>query len=283
MTGTQPLPSIDFDSLVSVGEKLVGMILCAQSNDQWRTEDLQNGWTKQKDVDPDPPEELESVLNQLRIPQSREFIRPAFMDQDKPFVDSNGNPDTPATGGYYHNIMIPFGHAIIANANFFPKYKAPGKSLPPLHHWSDVVWLSWAAEAGNGAKNLRYIFHSNIITQSTRDLLEYIRGAKPDNLNLPWPGVVYDPVTTKEGKAILATSHGQRVAYLLADHSDVLGRRVPVANVITVSSEEMDDGNDGMDGSSDSDSDDGSFLYYYILWELREATGADTPSQGALS
>ena len=179
--------------------------------------------------------------------------------------------------------MIPSGHAIIANANFSPKFKAPGKSLPPLHRWSDVVWLSWVAEAGNEAKNLRYIFHNNIITQSTRDLLEYIRGAKPDNLNLPWPGVVYDPVTTNEGKAILATNHGQRVAYLLADHSDVLGRKVPVANVFTVSSEEMDDGNDGMDGGSDSDvdSDDGSFLYYYILWELRDATGADTPTQGA--
>ena len=67
------------------------MILRSQSNNQWRTEDLQNGWTKQKNVDPDPPEELESVLNLLRIPHD---IRPAFMDQDKPFVDSNGNRDT---------------------------------------------------------------------------------------------------------------------------------------------------------------------------------------------
>ena len=75
----------------------------------------------------------------------------------------------------------------------------------------------------------------------------------------------------------MATSHGQGVAYLLKDHSDVLGRRVPVARVFTVAGGVVDGSEGALDDDFDGDSDDGDdfddedFLYYYILWELRDA------------
>ncbi|KAL8781439.1 MAG: hypothetical protein Q9213_005990 [Squamulea squamosa] len=268
--------AIDFDHLVCTGEKLLDLILSAQPKDQFKPEDLQNGWTRKENVNPVAPDELEHVLNQLRIPQGRADIKPAYYNQDKEFTDL-GNHKMPPTGGYYHNMIIPAGHAIIAAEIYSPKLKAPGKPFPQLHRWSDVTWLCWLAEAGHEAGNLKYIIRSNIVTQSTRDVLEYIHGARQDDMQLPWPGVTYDPQTTREGKAILATSHGRGIAYLIADHSDVLGRKTPVARVFTVSSEEVYEDEDMDDGS---DFDDNSFLYYYILWELHDAGNA--PAQRPL-
>ncbi|KAL8768244.1 MAG: hypothetical protein Q9209_005474 [Squamulea sp. 1 TL-2023] len=179
----------------------------------------------------------------------------------------------PPTGGYYHNRIITAGHAIIAVKNYSSKFKALDRPFPQLNRWSDVVWLSWLTETGSAARNLKYIIRSNIVTRSTRDVLEYIRGARQDDMQLPWPGVTYDPQTTREGKALLATSHGQGIAYLVGDHSDVLERKMPVARVFTVSSEEIYEDEDMNDNS---DFDDNSFLYYYILWELHHASNERT-------
>ncbi|KAL8888867.1 MAG: hypothetical protein Q9215_003778 [Flavoplaca cf. flavocitrina] len=268
---------LDFELLVCTGGQLLEMIMNAPANNPWVQEDLQNGWTKREDVVAEPPQELDFVLDSMGISRSYIDVKPAYWNQDKTFVDADGNPDTPATLGYYHNKMIPSSGTIIAEANYSPKFKAPNQPLPPLNRWSDIVWLSWVAEAGADASNLILILRNNIITQSTRDLLEFIHSARPDDLQLPWPGIAYDPRSTKEGKAILATSHGQGVAYLLKDHSDVLGRRVPVARIFTVAGGAADGSEGALDDDFDGDSDDGDdfddedFLYYYILWELRDA------------
>lgn len=91
-------------------------------------------------------------------------------------------------------------------------------------------------------------------------------------------------MSTEEGLALLATSHGQGIAYLIADHSQVLGRKIPMARIFT----ELPGGFTDDEGSSSSSegalsSDDakgsegtkfwewGGQTYYYILWELRDS------------
>ncbi|KAL8865989.1 MAG: hypothetical protein Q9198_009080 [Flavoplaca austrocitrina] len=143
------------------------MIMNAPANNPWVQEDLQNGWTKREDVVAEPPQELDFVLDSMGISRSYIDVKPAYWNQDKTFVDADGKPDTPATLGYYHNKMIPSSGTIIAEANYSPKFKAPNQPLPPLNRWSDIVWLSWLAEAGSEASNLILILRNNIITQPT--------------------------------------------------------------------------------------------------------------------
>ena len=64
------------------------------------------------------------------------------------------------------------------------------------------------------------------------------------------------------------------MAYLVADHSDVLGRRVPFARMFTV---------DTTDSDEDSESSEVGLggIYYYILWELRDTVSGNAPTTTA--
>ncbi|KAI4281388.1 MAG: hypothetical protein L6R38_003722 [Xanthoria sp. 2 TBL-2021] len=279
---------IDYDRLVCKGRMLLNMILHSQPVDYyWSLEALKNGWTWRRNVLAAPPEELFGPLGKLGVPTDVHSVHSIYLKQDKPFMDSFGILNNAPTTGLYYNTFIPSGGTIIAESNFSPKFKAgfgSGRRYPPLWRWSDIIWLLWTHEAGLlGTPNLRYIFRANIITPETRELIEYIEVEKEDQLHLPWPGHTYD-MSTEEGLALLATSHGQGIAYLIADHSQALGRKIPMARIFT----ELPGGVTDDEGSSSSSegalsSDDakgsegtrfwewGGQTYYYILWELRDS------------
>lgn len=210
----------------------------------------------------------------------------------------------PATNGFYNSKYIVGTKnkgAIVAEANFSPTFqrqRAGSKAeIPALNRWSDVVWFLWSKEAGDQAGNLRYIFRDNARNEVTRAIIEKIHGLEdhPDTLDLPWPGRTYD-MRTEDGKALLATPQGIGVAYLIKDHSDVLGRKIPLARVFTVDnrppavSGSSDSGDESeSSSSSDSDSSDSSSsssgassggppVYkwdYYVVWELRDTARGD--------
>ncbi|KAL8725976.1 MAG: hypothetical protein Q9166_007010 [cf. Caloplaca sp. 2 TL-2023] len=265
--------AIDYDELVCRGRKLLKMIEQGPPADYvWHPEALGNGWTWKRNILGAPPEELFASLRKLGVPTDVDNVHSIFLRQDKPFMDSGGHLNTPATEGSYYNTFIPSGNTIIAESNFSPAFKAPGKKLPPLWRWSDVIWLLWTHEAGSlyNARNLKYIFRSNIVTPATRELIEYIEVVPADKLNLPFPGNAYD-MNSEEGLALLATSHGQGIAYLIADHSHVLGRKVPLARIFTTNPSDLE-GSDAVSSASDSSGSDNYWdqTYYYILWELRD-------------
>lgn len=211
----------------------------------------------------------------------------------------------------YHNKYIPDPSkgAIISEANFSPRFKAgPTAEIPPMNRWSDIVWLLWAKEAGDQAKNLRFIFRDKVNGNVTRGIIERIHQLEdhPDTLDLPWPGHTYD-MRTDDGKALLGTPHGIGVAYLIRDHSNVLGRKIPFVHVFTVSNEPpplsgsegggSESGNENSDeeesessessSESESSSSSGSSgssdqpVYkwnYYLVWELRDTARGDVVS-----
>lgn len=129
--------------------------------------------------------------------------------------------------------------------------------VPALHRWSDVVWQNWTDIAGSEARNLRYIIQENIITPEVRKLIEYIEVEdQPDSLNLPWPGNVYN-MSSEDGLALLGCPHGLGAMWLVVDHSNVLGRKIPTVRVFTVESSERP----------------GLRLFrwlYYLVYELRD-------------
>ncbi len=108
------------------------------------------------------------------------------------------------------------------------------------------------------AKKLRYIFQANIVTQSTKDIMERVAGIQRGKLNVPWPGRTFD-MSTEEGQALLATSPGVGVAYMIKDHNDVLGRKIPFAGIFTIE-RPRESGSRSRPVEAD----------YHILWELRD-------------
>ncbi|KAL8786034.1 MAG: hypothetical protein Q9213_003016 [Squamulea squamosa] len=156
---------------------------------------------------------------------------PALRDLNIPY-----DQDTPQTNGAFVNLFVLAAResAIIAVNNYSLKvYAVPGSPLPILHRWSDVVWQNWTAIAGNDASQLRFIMHQDVFTSSTRKLMEYVEVVEKDNLDLPWPGQTYD-MRSDDGKALLGPVHGLDVAWLIIDHSDVLGRKLPAIRIFTV-------------------------------------------------
>lgn len=103
---------------------------------------------------------------------------------------------------------------------------------PVLNRWSDIAWLLWSQKAGNRAGGLRNIVQEVITTPLTRALIEYIEVAEPDNLDLPYPGTIYD-MRTNDTKALLASPHGIGVAFMLKDHRNILGPRWPAVRIFT--------------------------------------------------
>ncbi|KAL8933167.1 MAG: hypothetical protein Q9216_006493 [Gyalolechia sp. 2 TL-2023] len=296
--------AVNYRSYVCKGDVALGMIIQDPPATQtWTQQDLtNNGWTTVNDVK-EVSADLLPALQGLGVPHAPDRIHPVFADQQNPYTDRNGHPNTPPTQGFYHSKYIPDANkgAIISEASFSPRFKAgPTGEIPRLNRWSDIVWFLWAREAGEQAKNLRYVFRDKINNDETRGIIDKIHqlDEHPDTLDLPWPGHTYD-MRTDDGKALLGSPHGIGLAYLIRDHSDVLGRKIPFAHVFTVSNappslsgsegeesessseeseEEESESSESSESSSDSGSSGGPPVYrwnYYVVWELRDTARGD--------
>ncbi len=108
--------------------------------------------------------------------------------------------------------------------------------VPELNRWSDVVWFLWAKYAGGDAKNLRYIVRDVVTNLNTKGVIDQITGSETNAFYLPWPGKTFDiskppsdcGKSRTEGdlaRALLGTAHGAGIAWMMADHKDILGDR----------------------------------------------------------
>ncbi|KAL8760815.1 MAG: hypothetical protein Q9184_003019 [Pyrenodesmia sp. 2 TL-2023] len=250
----------------------------APSTRVWTQQDIDNAWQTRR-IAGRTSLDLDTPLNELGIPHTERDVQAYFADQDVPFTDQHGRQNTRATGGYYRNAFIPhpLRGTIIAERNYSPRTQVdpPTAEVPPLHRWSDMVWIFWTRAAGAQASNLRFIFRHGVANGVTRAIIDHVTGSKDGEFRSPWPGRTFD-MRADDGKALLGTPHGIGVAYLIADHSDVLGRKIPFARVFTAEDDEnLEDRRRQI--TSDIDGDDGDDFQYYILWELRDTTTGDGP------
>ncbi|KAL8929290.1 MAG: hypothetical protein Q9208_001373 [Pyrenodesmia sp. 3 TL-2023] len=140
-----------------------------------------------------------------------------------------------------------------------------------------MVWILWTRAAGAQASKLRFIFRDGVANGVTRAIIDLVTESEDGEFRSPWPGKTFD-MRTDAGKALLGTPHGIGIAYLIADHSDVLGRKIPFARVFTAEDDE-DLQDRRRQTTSDDDGDDEHAFPYYILWELRDtATGDRLPT-----
>ncbi|KAL8767900.1 MAG: hypothetical protein Q9209_005686 [Squamulea sp. 1 TL-2023] len=224
-----------YDEAVCKGEQALNKILNnPPSTRVYTQQDQIDAWAptqRRGGVSP----ELYPALRDLNIPYDQDTVRGVATFQSK-LISISNDQIHPQTNGAFDNLFIPAGResAIIAVNNHSPKaYAVPGSPLPALHRWSDVVWQNWTAITGNNARQLRFVIHQDVFTSPTRKVMEYIEVAEKDKLDLPWPGQTYD-MRSDDGKALLGTVHGLGVAWLIIDHSDVLGRKIPAIRIFTV-------------------------------------------------
>ena len=133
----------------------------------------------------------------------------------------------PAIFGFYQNVFNVKSGVIIADSNFGPDYEkrfGTAAETVPLKQYSDVVFLAWQKQAGDNIKNLKHVFRHKIVNPATQNLLTAVLDKRNEKLKT-WPGTKISMVES-DARAILGTSNGHGVAYLLAQHKEQLGVKV---------------------------------------------------------
>ncbi|KAL8996609.1 MAG: hypothetical protein Q9188_006532 [Gyalolechia gomerana] len=265
---------VNYQDYVCKGERALGMIINnPSSTHEWTKQDIDGAWEIQPGGSRTPLD-LEAPLNSLRIPHTANDVKVWYADQNKPFTDQRGRPNNRPTNGYYYNAFIPdaLRGTIIADQNYSPRSQVEmsNREVPPLNRWSDIVWILWTRVAGDQASKLRFVFRAGVVNDISRAIIDRATRSRDGEFRSPWPGRTFD-MRTDDGKALLGTPHGIGIAYLIADHSDVLGRKIPFARVFTA-----DDYQDRRRQVSEVGSD--VYTYpYYLLWELRDTATGDRP------
>ncbi|KAM0718204.1 hypothetical protein Q7P37_006536 [Cladosporium fusiforme] len=190
--------------------------------------------------------ELGDAFRDLEIPADEEEDKDGDEDMDDFEDDTNGikhgfihdknsrvgDHSYPATEGSYEHVFNIAGGVIAAVNSHNPSTMTQprpgtGDELVPLKQWSDVTFLSWQKYAGDGIKNLKYVFQSTIMNDDTNDVVRGIL-EKREEVMEAWPGLKI-PMNEKDAQALLGTPNGRGVAWLLIQHKEQLGLKVPDA------------------------------------------------------
>ncbi|KAL8781326.1 MAG: hypothetical protein Q9203_001241 [Teloschistes exilis] len=203
----------------------------------------ESGWTLNEGYPKIIDDDLKGPIAQLGISTDPAGLYRVAAQQFSPFTNQNGQPQDDPSGGQYLQDYIPASGTIIAAENISPlqnlityfrdSSQPPATAeqmrdlLPPLNRWSDIVWFVWAQKSGGDdrAGGLRYIFRDNIINNDTKGVIDQVFHIPSYSFDLPWPGKTFDIASEDDGKALLGTPHGAGIAWMMADHRDVLGPR----------------------------------------------------------
>ncbi|TDZ31108.1 hypothetical protein C8035_v001470 [Colletotrichum spinosum] len=141
--------------------------------------------------------------------------------------------------GSYKNVANPYSGAFIFDVNYSPTHEiAKAKELkkkkpetkvgdvPDLDTLSDIAYFQWTdacAYKGKSPKDLKVIFRSGIEYKPTFDIA--IEALKEKNhKRVPgWNERAVFPMTSRQGQAILGSTHGSGTAWMLIQHKDGLG------------------------------------------------------------
>ncbi|KAK0936646.1 hypothetical protein LTR29_011797 [Friedmanniomyces endolithicus] len=183
-------------------------------------------------------------------------------------------PNTPygITGADYENQFNPVSGMLFCFLNYSPrymitKYGHPGPP-PPLSRLSDVLWFQWAdacQTSGQHVGNIRYFWRHGIADKTTIQIMRVV-DAMPGEGVLEYPGKdYYMNAVNRDGeiaRAFLGSSNGHAVAFFLAQHEHLIGKRLTVEKVRWFGDEDDEYGL--------------SFLFYIV--EVPEADDALTPT-----
>ncbi|KAH0424577.1 hypothetical protein CcaCcLH18_11460 [Colletotrichum camelliae] len=151
-----------------------------------------------------------------------------YYDHDKKFKKADGTDGEPSLGSY-SNVVNPTAGALIFDVNMSPKYAVGTYGLgdvPDMDTLSDFAFFQWlqGCQAKKvDPKSLKVVFRSHITYGPTYNLvLEALK--ETGQKRVPgWNNRVTFKIGTREGDAILGSTHGAGTAWMLIQHKDALG------------------------------------------------------------
>lgn len=162
-----------------------------------------------------------------------EIIKHEFEHIQNSQVGGHFHPYTSATYELIFNVP---GNAMVATMSFGPSSRGKadnmmvGEELVALRQWSDVAFLAWQNYAQNRIKELKYVYQKEIVNGVSNDVIDHILAKRKEKLKA-WPGVKIS-MTEEDGQALLGTPNGCGIAWLLIQHKEQLGVKVPDAVTI---------------------------------------------------
>ncbi|KAI8216163.1 hypothetical protein K4K53_010322 [Colletotrichum sp. SAR 10_77] len=151
-----------------------------------------------------------------------------YYDHDKEFKQANGETGQPSMGSY-SNVVNPAAGALIFDVNMSPKYAVKEYGLgavPDMDTLSDFAFFQWllGCQAKKvDPKSLKVVFRAHITYGPTYNLvLQALKDAGQKRVP-GWSDRATFKMGTREGDAILGSTHGAGTAWMLIQHKDALG------------------------------------------------------------
>ncbi|KAK5677152.1 hypothetical protein LTS10_010341 [Elasticomyces elasticus] len=156
------------------------------------------------------------------------------------------------TGAIYANFMNPKAGLILCVNNYGPDWKikqaaakVPPQVIgpaPPMKQLSDILFFQWKiacakhliSKFNSPINRLKYIYQRGIADADTIAVVDAITSL-PDEGIIAWPGKYYsftrdnepDDLKKAIAHALLGTPQGASVAFMLLQHADDLGIKIP--------------------------------------------------------
>ncbi|KAH0423505.1 hypothetical protein CcaCcLH18_12131 [Colletotrichum camelliae] len=177
-------------------------------------------------------------------PENLKFLSEALSDQVFPinektgalsvyfheheFKQANGEMGKPSEA-IYSNIVNPAAGALIFDVNISPKHaveKSGRGNVPDMDTLSDLAFFQWliGCQAKKvDPKSLKVVFRAHITYWPTYFIVLQTL-MRVGHKRVPgWDDRVTFKIGTREGDAILGSTHGAGTAWMLIQHKDVLG------------------------------------------------------------
>ncbi|KAF2685387.1 hypothetical protein K458DRAFT_388267 [Lentithecium fluviatile CBS 122367] len=163
------------------------------------------------------------------------------------------------TNAFFQQVIHPRAGILIAHGNNGPAHmgrlkESPITTVPPLRHWSDVAFLqllnaaetstSTVPESSFPKPKLNYIIRAGVQCMPTVSVVKDILATRNMSTLPAWPGISFYADDEVGGgrevvEALLGTPNGSGVAYMVAQHNEMLGWKE--VHSVTIFYSERDD------------------------------------------
>ncbi|KAK2001139.1 hypothetical protein LX36DRAFT_570788 [Colletotrichum falcatum] len=170
---------------------------------------------------------MDDVFNDRALPVDERANIAYLFDNDMSFKQQSWLP-RPSYGSY-KNVMNPKYGAIMFDINWSPQYKVAKNrrgNVPDLSALSDVIFFQWlhACKIDKvDPKSLRVAYRFTIVTESTIQIIDQALRQAKHTLAPGWTNRKVFSTRDSGGAAILGSTHGAGIAWLLIQHKDTLG------------------------------------------------------------
>ncbi|KAK2056645.1 hypothetical protein LY76DRAFT_659246 [Colletotrichum caudatum] len=192
----------------------------------WRPKYIDRAWRLGLRISKSPEygHDLDNAFAERAHPVDQREAATYTYRHDRKF-DKNKKP----TYSHYANVHVPASGAIIFDNDFSPEtFQKEWKlgDIPKLHRVSDVVFFQWidACKTKNvDPKSLKVMFISHVLNPETYNIVVDALWSAGHRRMPNFANKVVFSMDTPEGQAILGSTWGSALSYMLIQHKKELG------------------------------------------------------------